>query len=134
MWFRISGTSEMIPYFEASNPNPNPSPNPDQPYTVWFSFWALPNMTSDRLDDKVPLVPGYLHRLITRKMQCNIMGSKVGEDSKKYVTLLQLYDKEVEDANQTRNFADGDESGWGSSECAVRSTGSPTGANAWGNR
>ncbi len=109
VYFIIPGTLNQVQLF----------PAPDQPYRVWFNFWAMPNMTVDRLDDKVPLVPGFLHRLLVLGMECNILRTT---DYKKFIATQALYDKKVEDADQAKNFADGDTTSWASEDTAIRST------------
>lgn len=65
---------------------------PDQAYPGVMSYWAVPNGAPDAQDDVIPLVPGYLHHVLCKKLELQILRFTIGEGSAKYLAVQKEYD------------------------------------------
>lgn len=80
-------------YFMQPHLTFNVHPTPDQIYSIRASYWAVPNPQLVAQDDTIPLVPGYLHHLLCKKMELNLLRFTIGEGAAKYMTVAKEYDR-----------------------------------------
>jgi hypothetical protein len=71
----------------------NVAPVPDQIYSMRISYWACPNPQLVKQDDTIPLVPGYLHHLLCKKLELQLLRFTIGEGAAKYMTVEKEYDR-----------------------------------------
>lgn len=79
--------------------------------TVRPWYWAIPNLAFDDVPQSVPLVPGYLHHMLVKRMVCKIYAILVAQGSANYATAKKAADDEYQyflmKAKGSRDFADG---------------------------
>jgi hypothetical protein len=97
------------------------TPIPDDAYRLRISFWAMPNTTADTQSSSIPLVPGYLHRILVKGLEAQIFRYVLGDASKQYLGAKAEYEATVARAAEKRDFAVGKAREWTSSEEAIRS-------------
>jgi len=80
-------------------------PTPNGYYTVRVPAWVLPNATP--MAETIPLIPGYLHQLLLKKLEAQIFRYTLGEGNAKYVAAKAEYDAALQRACKTIEFAEG---------------------------
>ena len=97
------------------------TPIPDQEYPVRVAYWAMPNLAYDDLANQIPLVPGYLHRLLVKGLEAQIFRYVIGEASTAYMSAKSEYETGRDDAALRREFTTEQGREWTSQEHAIRS-------------
>lgn len=67
------------------------TPIPDSNYPMSLSYWAIPNVTLDSMDEQIPLVPAFLHHVLLKRLEAQIFRYTIGEGATKYQACMAEY-------------------------------------------
>lgn len=98
------------------------TPIPADTHRVVISYWAMPNTSSETQPDEIPLVPGFLHHIIQKGLEKNILRTAVGARGADYLAAKSAYEAAVARAALRTDFAQGRVHEWKASEEAIRSS------------
>jgi len=96
-------------------------PTPDQSYSIRVPYWAMPNLAFDDLSNDIPLVPGYLHRLLVKGLEAQIYRAVIGERAPAYQVARGEYEEARDKAALRREFTVEQGREWSNQEEAIRS-------------
>ncbi len=92
------------------------TPVPDQTYPIQVAYWAVPAPTSDSLPEVIPLVPGFLHHVLLKKLEASIFRFTLGEGNAKYMAVSAEYQKLIDKYQLTSGFVPGERTDWTGAE------------------
>lgn len=82
-------------------------PIPDQAYPAALAYWAIPNYTADNAPQVIPLMPPWMHPLLIKKLETQILAFLGEELAEKFEAAKKEYAEGVVRAKLYRQFADG---------------------------
>lgn len=109
-------------------------PVPQQDYPATLDYWAAPNIDPNDgiLPDTIPLVPAFLHEVLLKRLEANILRYTLGEGATKYQAAMAEYNillaryqgMDGMVSGEQSNYSDEDdyESTWATGHNAIQST------------
>jgi hypothetical protein len=107
-------------------------PVPDQNYPLTLDYWSVPNQDIDAVPETIPLVPAFLHLVLLKKLEAQILRYTLGEGTAKYQAAMGEYNALVQKYQMYDNFAPGEqadyasdddyEASWSTGHNAIQST------------
>jgi len=82
---------------------------PDQNYNATIDYWSVPNVAIDSMPTSVPLVPGFLHHVVIKKMEAQILRFCLGEGSGRYQAAMTEYSALVNKYQGNMGFVPGEQ-------------------------
>jgi len=83
------------------------TPTPDAVYTVLGSYWAVPDTTPDAQNEKIPLLPPFMHFALLSRLEARINKVLLGESSQPYTVSMQEFAAQMDVAAMNEDFAEG---------------------------
>jgi hypothetical protein len=87
----------------------NLTPVPDQAYPVSLDYWAYPTR---EVGEQIPLVPGYMHHVLLKKLEAQIFRYTLGEGAAKYQAAMGEYAALVAQYSGTDGMVPGEHNDW----------------------
>lgn len=95
------------------------APTPDDTYAMRVAYWAMPNLAFDDLSNDIPLVPGYLHRVLVKGLEAQIFRSVLGDKAPAYQVARGEYELLRDNAAMRREFTVEQGREWSNPENAI---------------